>query len=190
MKRQLHIGGTQVSPNWEIFNIQQDKGVDYVGDAENLKRFPDETFDKVYASHVLEHFDGRVITKVLTEWYRVLKPDGLLYLSVPDMDIICELFLDKALSLKSRIKLLNIIYGGHTDSYDYHYFGFDLQLLVGYLESAGFKGADKTEIFGIFADSSGILLHDKLISINVIARKTEKRKVDAGNKERTQQQEN
>ena len=179
MKRQLHIGGTQVSPNWELFDIQQGKGVDYVGDAENLKRFPDETFDKVYASHVLEHFDGRIITKVLTEWCRVLKPDGLLYLSVPDMDVICELFLDKALNLKSRIKLLSMIYGGHTDSYDYHYFGFDLQLLVGYLESAGFKGADKTEIFGIFADSSGILLHDKLISINVIARKTEKRKVDA-----------
>lgn len=54
---------------------------DYYGDAANLP-FRSNSLDYVVSSHVLEHTANPVAA--LAEWYRVLKPDGLVYLVVPD----------------------------------------------------------------------------------------------------------
>jgi ubiquinone/menaquinone biosynthesis C-methylase UbiE len=43
--------------------------------------FPDESFDVVYSSHVLEHVDSE--NKALEEMKRVLKPNGVLILGMP-----------------------------------------------------------------------------------------------------------
>lgn len=47
---------------------------------------PDHTFDVVYCSHALEHAYDPI--KVLTEFKRVLKPDGQLFLVLPYPDVI------------------------------------------------------------------------------------------------------
>ncbi len=49
-------------------------------DATNLS-FEDATFDRVIATHVLEHLPGP--HKVLREWSRVLKPEGTLSIVLP-----------------------------------------------------------------------------------------------------------
>jgi ubiquinone/menaquinone biosynthesis C-methylase UbiE len=49
-------------------------------DASNLS-FPDNSFDRVIAAHVLEHLANP--HEVLREWVRVLKPDGTLSLVLP-----------------------------------------------------------------------------------------------------------
>lgn len=56
--------------------------------------FPDGTFDAVYHSHLLEHFtkDGGV--QFITECLRVLKPEGLLRVVVPDLEQISRVYLD------------------------------------------------------------------------------------------------
>jgi ubiquinone/menaquinone biosynthesis C-methylase UbiE len=46
--------------------------------------YPDETFDVLTAWHVIEHVLD--VTKSLAEWYRVLKPGGLLVVETPDAD--------------------------------------------------------------------------------------------------------
>ncbi len=58
-------------------------GVDYVHDANEVPwDFESETFDRVYASHFLEHvFDVNAVVK---EIHRILKPDGVLEVIVPD----------------------------------------------------------------------------------------------------------
>src|SRR5262249_17774155 len=56
-------------------------------------RFPDESFEVVYHSHVLEHLpplDGR---RLLRECYRVLKPGGTIRVAVPDLEEIARLYL-------------------------------------------------------------------------------------------------
>jgi len=169
--RGLHIGGEIVKEGWEIFNIRPGKGVDYVRHTENHMRFGAEAFHQIYASHVLEHINCRMVIGALKEWYRVLKSDGKLYVSVPDMDVICGLFLDKNISMENRVHLLEIIYGGHSNQYDFHLFGYDLDILIGVLEAAGFKNATKTQRFGIFADSSDLVLYGRTISLNLIVRK-------------------
>jgi len=159
--RNLHIGGEQkcVHPNWEIFNIEDAEWVDHVGDACDLSRFEDETFDKVYASHVLEHFDynedcENSLHYALSEWIRVLKKGGKLFVSVPNLDRICELFIDKTVPFTDRMQLIRMIYGGHTDEHNYHYVGFDEELLISVFFNAGIKRVWHIENFGIFEDSS------------------------------------
>ncbi len=49
-------------------------------------RFPDDYFECVYASHVLEHLHPDVAEHCLSEVYRVLAPGGIVRLAVPDLD--------------------------------------------------------------------------------------------------------
>lgn len=55
------------------------------GDANEIRRFVDQQFDFVYASHCLEHMvDPR---KAILEWWALVKPGGVLFLIVPDEDL-------------------------------------------------------------------------------------------------------
>ena len=170
MVKKLHIGGKQPHPDWEILNIQEEPNVDHVGDASDLSRFEDETFDELYASHTLEHFDyNGALQKTLKEWHRVLKPEGKLYISVPDMEVLCRLFMKQGITAQGRFHLIRMMLGGHVDEYDYHYTGFYLDFLNKVLAEAGFQKAKKVNFFGIFKDASTICVDNIPISLNVIA---------------------
>ncbi len=171
MTRRLHIGGKQPHPDWEIFNIQDGPNVDHVGDAKDLSRFEDQTFDELYASHVVEHFDyNGQLQKVLKEWCRVLKPNGKLYLSAPDMDVLCRLFtMREKFTFQERFQIMRAMFGGHMDQYDYHYVGLYLDILNSLLAGAGFQKVAKVEKFGIFDDTSTLCVKNIPISLNVIA---------------------
>ena len=53
-----------------------------IDDAETLRTVANEAFDFVVAAHVIEHM--RNPFGALANWFRVLRPGGLLYLIVPD----------------------------------------------------------------------------------------------------------
>src|SRR5204863_35749 len=55
-----------------------------VGDCTDLSRFPDGTFDVVFASNLLEHLERPVAVKLLAESKRVLRPGGKLMLMQPN----------------------------------------------------------------------------------------------------------
>lgn len=48
--------------------------------------FENESVDVVYTSHVLEHFSKCFAPKFLEECYRVLKPDGIIRVIVPNLE--------------------------------------------------------------------------------------------------------
>ena len=58
----------------------------------NALPFDDNSVQVLYASHVLEHVsynydlhnERPVLFETLKEWKRVLKPNGILYVAVPD----------------------------------------------------------------------------------------------------------
>ena len=52
------------------------------GDAQTLASIPANTFDFAYSSHCLEHM--RNIEDALFNWCRVIKPNGYLFITVPD----------------------------------------------------------------------------------------------------------
>ncbi len=64
--------------------------------AANLEKgipFPDESFDVVYHSHLLEHFTKPAAAGFLKECFRVLKPSGVIRVVVPDLEAIVRNYL-------------------------------------------------------------------------------------------------
>jgi predicted SAM-dependent methyltransferase len=122
MARRLHIGGQVKTPGWDVLDVNPNPCVDHVGNASDLSAFENDCFEQIYASHVLEHFDYRdQLVLTLTEWRRVLEPGGSLLVSVPDLDTLARLFVDRErLSMPDRFTIMRMIFGGHTDRYDYH----------------------------------------------------------------------
>jgi predicted SAM-dependent methyltransferase len=173
MGRKLHIGGKIKAPDWEIFNANPGPIVDHVGNAKDLSRFPDGTFEEIYASHVVEHFDYKgELMDTLIEWHRVLVPGGTLYVSVPDLDVLARLFLDrKLLSVKERYEVMQMIFGGHNDKYDYHLVGLNDEFLGQVLSQAGFVELFRAGRFNIFNDTSNFEMYGVPISLNMFAKK-------------------
>ena len=170
MGRKLHLGGKVRKEGWEVFNAIPGDAVDHVGNANDLSRFPDGTFDELYGSHIVEHFDYKDELKAtLKEWHRVLKTGGQLYVSVPDLDTLCTLILDARLQPSQRFHVMRMMFGGHVDQWDYHKVGLNQEFLGSFLVSAGFAEIRRVRDFGIFADTSGTVFNGILISLNLIA---------------------
>lgn len=173
MNRKLHIGGTLRSEGWEVFNALAGDHVDHVGNANDLSRFADGSFSDLYASHVLEHFDyaGELVS-TLREWRRVLAPLGMLHVSVPDMDVLADLFLLKdRLSVDERFHVMRMMFGGHVDRYDYHAVGLNEEFLRRFLAEAGFSDIVHVADLGLFNDTSRQQFRGMPISLNMTARK-------------------
>ena len=173
MSRRLHIGGQVRTAGWEVLDANPGPCVDHIGNAADLSAFADGSFEQLYASHVLEHFDyqGQLV-KTLTEWRRVLSPNGTLCVSVPDLDMLARLFLDRTLlSAQDRFLVMRMIFGGHIDKYDYHLVGLNEEFLTSYLHAAGFVGIRRVSDFGLFDDTSSMELKTIPISLNMIAMK-------------------
>jgi predicted SAM-dependent methyltransferase len=173
MTRKLHIGGKERRPDWEVLNAIADECVDHVGNANDLSRFEAGTFAELYASHVLEHMDYQgELQAALKEWHRVLAPGGRLYVSVPDMDVLARFFLSKdKLPWQERFYMMQLMFGGHEDKYDFHAVGLNREFLSWFMSEAGFVNIRKVDSFGLFRDTSCMEYMGTPISVNMIAEK-------------------
>lgn len=172
MARRLHIGGKEIKEGWEILDAIPGAHVNHVGNAADLRRFADGAFAEVYASHVLEHFDFRhELGGVLREWHRVLAPAGTLYVSVPDLERLCHLYMTPRLAAETRYDLMTMIFGAHVDEYDYHRSGFDETYLLSQLLDAGFTAVRRVHNFNLFRDTSEMEVIGMPISLNMVASK-------------------
>jgi len=171
--RKLHIGGKERHPEWEILDAIPSELTDHIGNANDLSAFADHTFEALYSSHVLEHFSYQgELPQVLSEWYRVIKPGGHIYISVPNLEVLCELFLNKAeLPVQDRFMVMRMIFGGQMDSYDFHKVGYDLDILSHFVSQAGFRNIRTVPSFGLFNDTSVMEFAGRPISLNIIAEK-------------------
>src|SRR5262249_15207475 len=74
-QRFLEIGpGHARISGFETVNIVTGRYTDYVADAARRLPFPDNTFDLIYASHIIEHISWYKVCDALREWTRALKP--------------------------------------------------------------------------------------------------------------------
>lgn len=168
----LHIGGQVKRDGWAILDALPSPIVDYVGNCNDLSFLPDESCSEVYASHVLEHlgYDGE-LQNSLKGVHRILKPGGRLRASVPDLDILCQLFLHPSNSVKGRFHVMRMMFGGRTTAYDVHYAGLNFDFLGSFLQEAGFRDIVRVKNFGLFNDTSTLRFEGTPISLNVEARK-------------------
>ena len=167
----LHLGGTMQKDGWLILNKIPSDDVDFVGDIRDLSQFNDNQFDEVYASHVLEHISHSEVMPTLAGIYRIIKASGVFYVSVPDLNILSNCISSPNVSLSEKYSAMTMIFGGQTNSFDYHMTGFNEEILSHFLKNVGFSDVKRVEEFGLFEDGSVYRPFGFLISLNIVARK-------------------
>ena len=91
----LNLGcGQRYHPNWTNINFASTNEGVISHDLRQGIPFPDRSFDVVYHSHVLEHFSKPEASKFLKECSRVLRPQGILRVVVPDLEEITKAYLN------------------------------------------------------------------------------------------------
>ncbi len=167
----LHIGGTERKDGWKILSAQPGPHVDYVGDIRDLSRFGDSSIENVYASHVLEHVGQSDVRPVLHGIRRTLVPGGKFQVSVPDLDVLCHLFISPRATVQVKWHAMRMMFGGQVDAYDFHYIGFNEQFLRTLFAEVGFSDVRRVTSLGLFQDSSELAPYGFPISLNMIAAK-------------------
>ncbi|MFA5000086.1 MAG: methyltransferase domain-containing protein [Patescibacteria group bacterium] len=91
--KMLNIGcGKIYHTDWINLDLVSSPGIK----GHNIKKrlpFPDNSLDFVYHSHILEHLRQNEAKKFIKECYRILKPEGLIRIAVPDLEKLCEEYL-------------------------------------------------------------------------------------------------
>jgi len=78
----LHVGcGSNHMPGWINMDSESSQNPEVIGDLNVRLPFDDESFDVIYAHHVLEHVED--ILDTVFELHRILKPGGRLLVVVP-----------------------------------------------------------------------------------------------------------
>ena len=79
-------------------------------DHQDVSKLPyeDNTVDLIYSSHMIEYFDRKEVIDVIKEWHRVLKPNGILRIAVPNFSTMCWLYENGNINLN---QILGPLYG-------------------------------------------------------------------------------
>ncbi len=127
---------------WVNIDIDPRYG-DVVMDCFNMS-YPDNYADEIYAGHILEHTPDT--DKALTEWKRVLKPGGIITVTVPDIEKAINTPVDTInIGNVGRQDYLNMIAFGRMDrKEEVHYHIFTDSILENYMYKY-FKNVERVE---------------------------------------------
>jgi len=90
----LNIGcGKTIHPDWVNYDLTAEVEGVTVSDLTRGIPEPDSSADFCYSSHVLEHLNREEAKGFIAEQYRVLKPDGIIRIAVPDLETITRNYL-------------------------------------------------------------------------------------------------
>jgi len=172
----LHLGcGDKYIPGFVHVDAEDYPHVDHRMPVNHLTFAKDNSVELIYASHVLEHFGRNEIDQVLREWFRVLRPGGILRLAVPDFAAVALRYQET----EDLEELVGLVCGGQRNQYDFHKMIFNEKLLRKRLRLAGFSSVSKydwtkTEHSGLDDYSQAYLPHldkqdGRLMSLNIEA---------------------
>jgi len=162
MKSFLHIGcGPKRKPQttrgfntdeWNEIRLDIDPTVqpDVTGTMTDMSAVADASVDAIFSSHNIEHLYPHEVPVALKEFLRVLKPDGFLVVTCPDLQSVCKLVAEDKLTDPAYvapagpIAPLDILYGyrpamAKGNLFMAHRCGFTQKVLTGTLQAAGFQ---------------------------------------------------
>lgn len=135
--KNLHLGCGMVNhPSFINMDGQAASHIHFVRGIDKLKPFQDQTIDLIYASHCLEHFPFNKIPHILLEWKRVLKIGGILRLSVPDFDLLLDIYSTNNQEMEN---IMMPLLGGQNSYHNFHMTAFNQRYLTKLLKNAGFS---------------------------------------------------
>lgn len=160
-RKVLDVGGNhkqmELPPffaGWEhlLLDIRPGPDVDFVADARELQRLPAAAFDGIFCSHNLEHYYEHEVPKVLAGFQHVVKPGGLVYIVVPDIQMVLRKMIQFShepddvlyVSPAGPVRYCDVLFGyapeiarSGNDHYA-HKIGFSPKLLGKTLQRAGY----------------------------------------------------
>lgn len=136
---------------WQEMRLDIDPSVqpDVVGTMTEMSAVATGSIDAIVSSHNIEHLYPHEVPVALAEFVRVLKPNGMVLITCPDLQSVCahvakgELASPLYQSPAGPIAALDILYG-HRPSmaagnlYMAHRSGFTRQLMADTLQASGF----------------------------------------------------
>lgn len=136
---------------WEEIRFDINPGVqpDLVGTMLDMSAVADGSVDAIFSSHNIEHLYVHELPVALGQFLRVLKPEGFLVVTCPDLQSVCALVADDKLadaayvSPAGPIAPIDILYGhrgfmASGNLYMAHRCGFTSKTLIGTLQAHGF----------------------------------------------------
>lgn len=156
-KRFIHLGCGKINhPDFINVDLCLYPHIHYLRDIGDLTIFSDGFADLIYACHCLEHIPHPKVVSVLKEWSRVLKPGGILRISVPDFGTMVQIYEENGKDLDLIIRAMM---GAQDFPQNFHYINFNKKTLSRYLLNAGFSEVQKwiygTDSYTSFSDWSG-----------------------------------
>ncbi len=130
-------------------DINESTHPDIVGTMIDMSAVANETVDAIFSSHNIEHLYPHEVPLALKEFIRVLKPEGFLVVTCPDLQSVCALVAEDKLtdpaytSPAGPIAPIDILYGHRASMergnlYMAHRCGFTKKVLIGTLRTFGF----------------------------------------------------
>jgi predicted SAM-dependent methyltransferase len=175
MKKLLHVGCGGENKNslkgfnsssWNEIRLDIDKNVhpDIVGTLTDMKLVESASVDALYSSHNIEHIFPHEVPIALHEFNRVLKDDGFVVITCPDLVSVCEAVVNDKLmeplyvSDAGPISPIDILYGYRESIqqgkiYMAHKTGFTYKSLLKAFQEAGFQsfiGGSRPKQFDLF----------------------------------------
>ena len=186
----LHVGcglknkekTTNEFANWKEIRFDIDESVkpDLLGSMTDMRNVANESVDAIYSSHNIEHLYPHEVPLALFEFLRVLKPNGYLVLTCPDLQSVCALIAEDKLtepayiSPAGSIAPIDILYGHRPamqqgNLYMAHRCGFTQKVLANTMQVAGFKKTAtkrrQSPFFDLWVLASKIEITDEEITI-------------------------
>ena len=150
MNKKIHLGcGKRYLEGYIHVDIHPHDHIDYISSIDKLDMFQDESANLIYASHCIEYFDRDEVIEVLREWKRVLAPNGILRLAVPNFESLIKVY-SKSNDLNN---VLGPLYGKWSigrNKFIYHKTVYDLESLTTLLKQAGFDKVKKWDWREVF----------------------------------------
>ena len=139
--------------NWKEIRLDIDVGVnpDIVGTLTDMKKVETASVDAVHSAYNIDHIYAHQVPIALSEFYRVLKDDGIVFVRCPDIQSVCEAVLqDKLLDPfyetedGTKIAPLDILFGNREEISEGNEYmtkkcGFTYSVLNTVFADAGFK---------------------------------------------------
>lgn len=162
----LHLGaGNKIIPGYTNCDFRSLPGIDKIFDLETFPYpFKDNSVSYILTMETLEHLSFVHMPKIFKELYRILEPNGMLSIQVPDIGKMCEYYVNKEICpcvphkvkndadflpdpncslCKGTAKINNIRWtmafcGAQKHPLDFHKMMFTKENMTDLLKSAGF----------------------------------------------------
>jgi tetratricopeptide (TPR) repeat protein len=158
-------------------DINPEVNPDLVGTMTDMSAVASESVDAIFSSHNIEHLYPHEVPIALAEFKRVLRNDGFVVITCPDLKSVCALVAEDKLtepayiSPAGPIAPIDILYGhrlpmSQGNLYMSHRCGFTLNVLLATLEDAGFTktvGISRPNYFDLWSLASLSSLDDTQI---------------------------